>query len=160
MKNKIKSSKKSSVLIAIIFTITLLCTFFTGCITGPVKFIDLRANWVYESEDMTLIINTQGDSRSYLIGKIIKGDEVTNLLIDVDYDIFKTSGKLSVYKNYGIDVYADINWRYDYFLFSCSYDGDKEKLTLSGFTMPKADGSSGFEQDDKKILLIRQEFQV
>ncbi len=160
MKNKIKSSKKSSVLMAIIFTITLLCTFFTGCIKGPVKFIDLRANWVYESEDMTLIISTPGDSHFYLVGKIIKGDEVTNLLIDVDYDIYKSSGKLSVYKDDGIDIFSGTTWSYDRFLFSCSYDKDKEKLILSKFTWQKADGTPGFEREDTKITLIMKDYSL
>lgn len=158
MKNKVKSSKISSVLIAIIFVITLLCTFFTGCIKGAVKFIDLRANWVYESEDMTLIISTPGDSYFYLVGKIIKGDKTTNLLIDVDYDIYKSSGKLSVYKDDGIDIYSETKWIYDRFLFSCSYDKDKEKLILSKFIWPKTDGSAGFEREDTKIVLLKQDY--
>lgn len=151
LKNKL--NKKAALLMCMIFTCCLFVPCFSGCNKIGPSFIDFRANWVYEGEDMTLIITTLGDSRGYFNGKIIVNEKEKDIFISVAPHF----GQLAVYFSDGIDT-KDNNWpQEDLFLFSCSYDGYKNGVTLSHFVTKAPDGSDVYDKE-KKIVLSRQDY--
>ncbi len=150
---KIKLKKKVVLLLCLIFTYCLFVPCFSGCKKIGPSFIDFRANWVYEGEDMTLIITTHGDSQYNYNGKIIVNEKERDIFISVAPHF----GQLAVYINDGIDT-KDNNWpQEDLFLFSCSYDGYKNWVTLSHFVTKAPDGSDVYD-DEKKIVLTRHDY--
>lgn len=149
--------KKICIAIAIIVCLSATTSPFIGCgCTGP-QFYDFRANWVYESEDMSFTITTRGDSYYYLNGSITIDGTKTDVIISA----FSPTRTLTFYKIDEIDT-SDANWlsnlrNHDSKWFFCSYSGYKKKLTLSYFTKYLPDNK--YEHfDDKKIVLKRYDY--
>lgn len=153
-----KKLKHIAIIIAMILSLNLCMLCLAACDYLRQEFWEIKATWIYESEDLNIIFNTDG-IHSEFTGTIIKDGKS----IDVICASYAPDDEFSVYTKEGLDT-SSPRWNVKYFdhlLFGGRVKLKNDGIILHTLRTPTADTAqenlTNWNRFDLEFFLKKQE---